>query len=90
MEKRRGVRGIAEHVGSAHDEVELAVGRLNGDFGTVGGGRANTAGDDYATVAGGESNTAGGVQSTVGGGSFNEACQKSSPLRVRAKAPSGK
>ncbi|MFV1980727.1 MAG: hypothetical protein ACC655_06200, partial [Rhodothermia bacterium] len=44
-----------------------------GDWGTVGGGRANTAGGSVATVGGGESNTAGGSVATVGGGRLNTA-----------------
>ena len=42
------------------------------DFGTVGGGIANTAGK-FATIAGGESNAAGGQNATVGGGVENTA-----------------
>jgi len=53
--------------------------RVTDDFGTVGGGRGNQAGDAagmtddqfYATVAGGQFNTAGGDSSAVGGGGFN-------------------
>ncbi len=51
------------------------------DFGTVGGGVGNRAGNNsgsttdahYATVSGGVSNTASGVASTVSGGGFNTA-----------------
>jgi hypothetical protein len=52
--------------------------RVLGDFGTVGGGFGNTAGESTfhhsaATVAGGERNTASGTQATVGGGESNTA-----------------
>jgi hypothetical protein len=51
------------------------------DYGTVGGGKANTAGNKdetrtnawYATVAGGANNDANGKSSTVGGGEANTA-----------------
>lgn len=47
------------------------------NFGAVGGGEGNTAGDntskDYATVAGGEDNRAAGGWSTIPGGSDNRA-----------------
>jgi hypothetical protein len=43
------------------------------DFGTVGGGRNNTASGFAATVGGGTSNTASGGLATVGGGSSNTA-----------------
>lgn len=42
------------------------------DFGTVGGGLLNTAGD-AATVGGGQQNTATGPNATVGGGTMNTA-----------------
>ena len=53
-----------------------ALNRVTDTGGTVGGGRANQAGDNdgtpndrtYATVSGGRFNTASGVSSTVGGG----------------------
>lgn len=55
--------------------------RVTDDFGTVGGGRGNRAGDatgtasnrPYPTVGGGENNTASGTNSTVGGGYANTA-----------------
>ena len=53
--------------------------RVTDDFGAVGGGRINRAGDNagtpsdspYATVAGGVSNTASGTRSAIGGGEGN-------------------
>jgi hypothetical protein len=55
--------------------------RVTDNYGTVGGGYNNQAGDDagttsdqpYATVGGGESNTASGLNATVGGGRLNTA-----------------
>jgi len=55
--------------------------RVTDDYGTVGGGSDNQAGDNagttysrpYATVGGGDSNTASGPAATVGGGQFNNA-----------------
>jgi len=55
--------------------------RVTDDYGTIGGGRRNQAGDaagttsdsDLATVAGGQDNTASGLLSTVGGGDTNTA-----------------
>jgi hypothetical protein len=57
--------------------------RVTDDYGTVGGGRNNLAGDDggavdlaaYATVGGGQSNTASYWCATVGGGHTNTAGQ---------------
>lgn len=57
------------------------VNKVTDDYGTVGGGKKNQAGDndgdasdaDYATVGGGFSNTASGQYSTVGGGDNNTA-----------------
>jgi hypothetical protein len=46
---------------------------VTGDFGTVGGGYANTAGGISSTVAGGSQNTASGYDNTVAGGSGNSA-----------------
>ncbi len=46
--------------------------QITGDYGTIGGGQDNQAGD-RATVAGGSSNSAPGFRSTVGGGSNNAA-----------------
>ncbi|MFN9791760.1 MAG: tail fiber domain-containing protein [Pseudomonadota bacterium] len=58
-----------------------APNRVNDDFGTVGGGYANLAGDQLidvlsafsATVGGGNRNHAGGAVATVGGGELNHA-----------------
>ena len=58
-----------------------APNRVTDDYGTVGGGYNNQAGDDagtttdasYATVGGGRSNTAGNDYATVGGGHLNTA-----------------
>ena len=58
-----------------------APNRVNDDFGTVGGGYANLAGDQLidvrsassATVGGGNRNNAGGGAATVGGGQLNQA-----------------
>jgi hypothetical protein len=55
--------------------------RVTDDYGTVGGGRNNRAGDNagtttdrgFATVGGGEINIASGANATVGGGVFNTA-----------------
>jgi hypothetical protein len=55
--------------------------RVTDNYGTVGGGYANRAGDDagstidraFATVGGGRENTASGDRSTAGGGSSNTA-----------------
>lgn len=55
--------------------------RVTDDYGTVGGGRGNQAGNDayttsdaaYATVGGGNRNTASGFMATVGGGNANVA-----------------
>jgi hypothetical protein len=42
------------------------------DFGVVGGGRGNTAGN-FSTVGGGEANDAEGIRATIGGGAHNTA-----------------
>jgi hypothetical protein len=47
--------------------------RVMADFGTVGGGRQNTASGINSTVGGGSFNTASNSSSTVGGGIFNRA-----------------
>ncbi len=49
------------------------------DFGTVGGGLDNKAGD-RATVAGGSSNNASGLRATIGGGEDNTASGESSTI----------
>jgi hypothetical protein len=58
-----------------------ALNRVTDDYGTVGGGRNNQAGDNagtpsdraYATIGGGASNTASHLYATVGGGYMNTA-----------------
>jgi hypothetical protein len=47
--------------------------RVPGNFGTVGGGMANTASGAYATVGGGARNVAAADTATVGGGHVNSA-----------------
>jgi hypothetical protein len=55
--------------------------RVNGDYGTVGGGYNNQAGSGQAaTVGGGIANAASGGLSTVGGGSSNNASGGSSTI----------
>jgi hypothetical protein len=49
------------------------------DFGTVGGGRGNQAGDQ-ATVAGGSANNASGFRASIGGGFENTASGESSTI----------
>jgi len=57
------------------------INKVTDDYGTVGGGRGNQAGDNagttsdrlYATVGGGVANIASGVSATVGGGYGNTA-----------------
>lgn len=46
------------------------------DFGVIGGGRGNTAGN-LSTVGGGDSNTADGIRATIGGGANNTASRNS-------------
>jgi trimeric autotransporter adhesin len=72
-----GVKGAAITGGGAN----TLTNRVTDNYGTVGGGNNNRAGDDagttsdkiYATVAGGISNVAGGDRSSVGGGTTNVA-----------------
>ncbi|MBL8244591.1 MAG: hypothetical protein JNL89_10385, partial [Rhodanobacteraceae bacterium] len=72
-----GVAG-ATISGGGFDTSENSV---TDDYGTIGGGANNVAGDGlgtssdrrFATVGGGSSNTASALQSTVGGGNFNTA-----------------
>jgi hypothetical protein len=47
--------------------------RVTGNYGTIGGGRGNTASGYAATVGGGDLNTASGTNATVGGGAGNTA-----------------
>ncbi|MBN1510387.1 MAG: tail fiber domain-containing protein [Phycisphaerae bacterium] len=64
------------------------INRVTDDFGTVGGGRYNQAGDNlghtyeriFATVSGGTGNTASGKVSTVGGGASNNATDQGSTI----------
>jgi len=65
------------------DQVGVTIGgggtaispnRVQGDYGTVGGGRGNQAGDT-ATISGGQENAAGGFAATVGGGLGNAASE---------------
>lgn len=73
-----GVRGATIAGGGSG---ELGENRVTDDFGTVGGGIFNQAGDGagatsdrtYTTVGGGYQNTASGDASTVGGGRHNTA-----------------
>ena len=65
-----------------------AVNTVTDEFGTVGGGQRNQAGDNagitsdrsHATVAGGINNTASGIDSTIGGGLNNEASANRSTI----------
>jgi hypothetical protein len=74
-----GVVGAAIGGGGASGQVN----RVTDNYGTVGGGGNNQAGNanadptdaTYASVGGGESNTASGEHATVGGGSLNIASQ---------------
>ncbi|MBI4460786.1 MAG: hypothetical protein HY648_12110, partial [Acidobacteria bacterium] len=67
--------------GRTDDASTLTGNRVTDDFGTVGGGGNNQAGDNAgttsdrpgATVSGGRNNVASGTDSTVGGGSTNTA-----------------
>lgn len=63
------VDGAAIGGGGASGELN----RVLADYGTVGGGTANTASDRWATVAGGQKNLASGLRATVGGGWENTA-----------------
>lgn len=49
------------------------VHRVTGNFGTVGGGLGNRAGNEYATIGGGINNSAAGSAATVAGGWNNAA-----------------
>lgn len=49
------------------------------DFGTVGGGRGNSAGN-YSAVSGGEYNKASGIRATIGGGAENVASRDSTVI----------
>lgn len=74
-----GVRGAT--IGGGGSNTNSRINRVTDDYGTVGGGQDNVAGDSSgtttdainATVSGGSANTASGTNSTVGGGSSNTA-----------------
>ena len=76
-----GVAGATISGGGASVKDETYINRVTDDFGTVGGGLHNQAGDAAgttsdrraATVCGGTRNTASGFASTVGGGALNTA-----------------
>ena len=57
--------------------IQTEANRVTGDFGSVGGGFGNTAGED-ATVSGGFKNLASGVNATVSGGDSNTASGRNS------------
>lgn len=63
-----GVEGATISGGGSNDRPN----QVTANFGTVGGGRNNTA-SDRATVGGGANNTASGANATVGGGFNNTA-----------------
>jgi trimeric autotransporter adhesin len=60
-------------IGGGGQSVFELINKVSGNFGTVGGGRNNTASDTDSTVSGGEGNTASEDASTVGGGVLNTA-----------------
>ena len=68
-------------LGASDPNNAARICRVTDDFGTVGGGIGNTAGDDnsdpltakYATVGGGRYNVARATGATVGGGAINDA-----------------
>jgi hypothetical protein len=74
--------------GSGSFPVRIEPNSVTDDFGAVGGGRGNRAGDNAgttsdkvaATVSGGAGNTASGGASTVGGGEFNAASGSASTI----------
>jgi hypothetical protein len=77
-----GVVGAAIGGGGRSDPANAATAnRVTDDYGTIGGGGNNQAGDNagttddatYATVGGGSSNNASALMSTVGGGDTNTA-----------------
>jgi trimeric autotransporter adhesin len=69
-----GVVGATIGGGGAGDYSGFTlVNRVEGDFGTVGGGFWNTASNRAATVAGGSLNNASGGASSIGGGDGNTA-----------------
>jgi len=73
-----GIKATIAGGGRTNDSDANTGNRVSDDFGTVGGGGNNQAGDNaganpYATVAGGQQNTASGIASAVGGGNINTA-----------------
>jgi hypothetical protein len=67
-----GVYGATISGGGAGNYYSLAsTNSVLGDFGSVGGGAGNTAGNQFATVAGGIGNNSSGFTATVGGGENN-------------------
>ena len=87
-----GVSGATISGGGLPEDIDWgftsAPNRVVSEFGTVGGGVGNQAGDDgdqfidgiFATVGGGERNTARGSSSTVGGGRWNTASDLNSTV----------
>ena len=79
-----GVVGVTISGGGAVGNTTL----VTDDFGTIGGGKGNQAGDNagaptdaaYATVGGGELSTASGDSATVGGGAQNVASKLASTV----------
>ena len=49
------------------------------NFGVIGGGRGNLAGN-YSTISGGENNTAAGIRATIGGGGNNTASRNNAVI----------
>jgi hypothetical protein len=68
-----GVVGATIAGGGSSQGCPPCPNTVTSDFGTVGGGRTNTAGGVEATVGGGLANTASGLQATVSGGAANAA-----------------
>lgn len=78
-----GVIGATIAGGGRNDSADIydSPNRVTDDFGAIGGGLGNQAGDDdeittnayFAVVGGGQSNTASGSRATAGGGSSNTA-----------------
>lgn len=82
-----GVAGATISGGGFDDGTAFGIlpNRVISDFGTVGGGQDNEAGDEaglarFATVSGGHQNSALGISSSVGGGFFNKATERYSTV----------
>jgi hypothetical protein len=80
---------VGATIGGGGDNSDpIYINRITDDYGTVGGGFANRAGNNagttsdalYATVSGGFNNTAGGLASIVGGGNSNFASNSLSTI----------